>query len=70
MQLSEMVQNEHLINSKIKIMIDNMQQNNKTPAEIQDAKRKVLKWYEKNQDFNEIPDNINKILKGGVNNGK
>ena len=68
MQLSEMVQKEHLINSKIKKMIDIMQDKNKTPAEIQAAKRKVLKWYEKNQDFNEIPDNINKILKGGEKN--
>lgn len=63
-----MVQKEHLINSKIKKMIDIMQDKNKTPAEIQAAKRKVLKWYEKNQDFNEIPDNINKILKGGEKN--
>lgn len=62
MQLLEMVQKERLINSKIKIMIDNMQENNKTPEEIQSAKRKVLNWYEENQGFNEIPDNINKIL--------
>ena len=62
MQLLEMVQKEHLLNSKIKIMIDNMQKNNKTPAEIQNAKRKVLKWYEENQNFIEIPKDINKIL--------
>ena len=62
MQLLEMVQKEHLINHKIKIMIENMQKNNKTPLEVQNAKRKVLKWYEENQDFNEIPEHIKNIL--------
>lgn len=62
MQLLEMVQKEHLINNKINMMIEKMQLDNKTPKETQEAKRKVLKWYEKNQNFKEIPNNINKIL--------